>query len=154
IYQEFAKNVTEEQVKGAYEHHGEITKVVLPCAKPGQERSRFGFVHYVRGQVLECFPAKTQGDGNYTSNLYAPPMGYWMTGGAYGVPGLAQPPLIYGGGPTPAGMECFPCFYLMDGLDMFCAISLHTRGVEGAAVTVDPGYDSSDRSGRQSCDRE
>ncbi|KAI3881205.1 hypothetical protein MKX03_015910 [Papaver bracteatum] len=50
-------------------------------------------------------------------------MGYGMIGGAYGAvggaygavggaygapPGLAQPPLIYGRGPTPAGMAMFP----------------------------------------------
>ncbi|KAI3849658.1 hypothetical protein MKW92_044596 [Papaver armeniacum] len=49
---------------------------------------------------MGSLPHDQQHRTSYTSNLYAPPMGYWMTGGAYGVPGLAQPPLIYGGGPT------------------------------------------------------
>ncbi|THU44682.1 hypothetical protein C4D60_Mb02t09930 [Musa balbisiana] len=39
------KNVTQEQLKKLFEHHGEITKVVLPPAKPGHEK-RYGFVHF------------------------------------------------------------------------------------------------------------
>lgn len=40
------KNVTNEQLEKIFEHHGKITKVVLPPAKAGHERSRFGFVHF------------------------------------------------------------------------------------------------------------
>jgi heterogeneous nuclear ribonucleoprotein R len=40
------KNVTQEQLKKLFEHHGKITKVVLPPPKPGQEKNRIGFVHF------------------------------------------------------------------------------------------------------------
>lgn len=73
------KNVTQDQVKELFKHHGEITKVVLPPAKSGQENSRFGFVHFAErsmamkalkntekyeldGQVLECSLAKPPAD--------------------------------------------------------------------------------------------
>ena len=39
------KTVTQDQLKKVFEHHGEITKVVLPPAKSGHE-NRFGFVHF------------------------------------------------------------------------------------------------------------
>lgn len=40
------KNVSQDQLKKLFEHHGKITKVVLPPAKSGQEKSRIGFVHF------------------------------------------------------------------------------------------------------------
>lgn len=40
------KDITQDKLRQLFEHHGKITKVVLPPAKPGQERSRFGFVHF------------------------------------------------------------------------------------------------------------
>lgn len=40
------KNITQDQLKQLFEHHGKITKVVLPPAKSGQEKSRIGFVHF------------------------------------------------------------------------------------------------------------
>ncbi|GAU19999.1 hypothetical protein TSUD_273340 [Trifolium subterraneum] len=40
------KNVTQEQLKKLFEHHGKITKVVLPPPKSGQEKNRIGFVHF------------------------------------------------------------------------------------------------------------
>ena len=40
------KNITQDQLREVFEHHGKITKVVLPPAKAGQEKSRFGFVHF------------------------------------------------------------------------------------------------------------
>lgn len=40
------KTVTQEQLKKLFEHHGKITKVVLPASKSGQERNRIGFVHF------------------------------------------------------------------------------------------------------------
>lgn len=40
------KNVTQDQLKELFEHHGKITKVVLPPTKSGQGRSRIGFVHF------------------------------------------------------------------------------------------------------------
>ncbi|KAI3891270.1 hypothetical protein MKW92_008888, partial [Papaver armeniacum] len=42
----FPKYVTEDKVREAFEYHGDITKVVLPPANPGQEKYIFGFVHY------------------------------------------------------------------------------------------------------------
>ncbi|KAJ7526846.1 hypothetical protein O6H91_16G043400 [Diphasiastrum complanatum] len=38
--------VTEEQLKSLFERHGEVTRVVLPAAKPGQMKRDFGFVHF------------------------------------------------------------------------------------------------------------
>ena len=40
------RDVTQDQLKELFGHHGKITKVVLPPAKPGQENSRFGFIHF------------------------------------------------------------------------------------------------------------
>ena len=40
------KDVTQDQLKEVFQHHGEITKVILPPAKSGQEKSRYGFVHF------------------------------------------------------------------------------------------------------------
>lgn len=40
------KNISQDQLKKLFEHHGKITKVVLPPAKSGQEKSRIGFVHF------------------------------------------------------------------------------------------------------------
>lgn len=40
------KTVTQEQLKKLFEHHGKITKVVLPASKSGQEKNRIGFVHF------------------------------------------------------------------------------------------------------------
>ncbi|KAI4334229.1 hypothetical protein L6164_018945 [Bauhinia variegata] len=131
------KNITQDQLKKLFEHHGKITKVVLPPAKSGQERNRIGFVHFaerssamkalknteryeLEGQVLECSLAKPQADqksaGSNTQKpgllpSYPPRVGYGMVAGAYGAgygaAGLAQP-LIYGRGPTPAGMAMMP----------------------------------------------
>ena len=36
----------QDQLKKLFEHHGKITKVVLPPAKSGQEKSRIGFVYF------------------------------------------------------------------------------------------------------------
>ncbi|KAH7541756.1 hypothetical protein FEM48_Zijuj02G0001500 [Ziziphus jujuba var. spinosa] len=134
------KSVTQDQLKKQFEHHGKITKVVLPPAKFGQEKSRIGFVHFAErssamkalkntekyeldGQVLECSLAKPQADqksagsNSQKSGLlpnYPPRVGYGLVGGAYGAigagysaAGFAQP-VIYGRGPTPAGMAMMP----------------------------------------------
>ncbi|RZC78615.1 hypothetical protein C5167_002826 [Papaver somniferum] len=134
-------DITQDKLREMYEHHGEITKVVLPPAKSGQENSRFGFLHFaerasamnaikdtekyeIDGQVIDCSLAKPQADkkpdrgsSSHKSALltgYPPPLGYGMAGGAYGGlgagygnSGYAQP-LIYGRGPTPAGMSMMP----------------------------------------------
>ncbi|XVF05166.1 hypothetical protein REPUB_Repub05bG0148200 [Reevesia pubescens] len=108
------KDVTQDQLKKLFEHHGKITKVVLPPAKPGQERNRIGFVHFAErscamkalkntekyeldGQVVECSLAKPQADqkapgGSSSQNSgflpnYPPHIGYGMVGGAYGALG-------------------------------------------------------------------
>ncbi|KAD7480095.1 hypothetical protein E3N88_03231 [Mikania micrantha] len=105
------KNVTQEQLEKIFEHHGKITKVVLPPAKAGHEKSRFGFVHFadrssvlkalkntekyeLNGQTLECSLAKPQADqkssgGSSNSQKAAilpshPRAGYAFVGGAYG----------------------------------------------------------------------
>ncbi|KAA8549875.1 hypothetical protein F0562_001559 [Nyssa sinensis] len=135
------KDITQDQLRKLFEHHGKIMKVVLPPAKSGQEKNRIGFVHFVErssamkalkntekyeidGQVLECSLAKPQaeqksvgGSNSQKSGLlssYPPHVGYGLVGGAYGAlgagfgaAGFAQP-LIYGRGPTPAGMAMMP----------------------------------------------
>ncbi|KAI4373592.1 hypothetical protein MLD38_011703 [Melastoma candidum] len=105
------KDVTQDQLKKLFEHHGRITKVVLPPARPGQEKNRIGFVHFAErssamkalkntekyeldGQVVECSLAKPQVDqksavgsvaqmGSLLPN-YPLPLGYGLAGGAYG----------------------------------------------------------------------
>ncbi|KAK9061179.1 hypothetical protein SSX86_018359 [Deinandra increscens subsp. villosa] len=136
------KNVTQEQLEKIFEHHGKIMKVVLPPAKAGHEKSRFGFVHFadrssvlkalkntekyeLNGQTLECSLAKPQADqkssgGSSNSQKAAilpshPRVGYNLVGGAgygalgagYGAAGYPQP-LMYGGGPSAAGMAMMP----------------------------------------------
>lgn len=126
------KNVTQDQLRKSFEHHGKITKVVLPPAKPGHENSRFGFVHFaerssamkalkntekyeIDGQVLECSLAKPQADqkpsGQPNSQkaavlpTYPPPVGYGLVGAFSG--GLTQP-LVYGRGAAPPGLAMIP----------------------------------------------
>ncbi|KAF8395396.1 hypothetical protein HHK36_019342 [Tetracentron sinense] len=135
------KHITQDQLRELFEHHGEITRVVLPPAKSGHEKSRFGFVHFaerssamkalkntekyeIDGQIVECSLAKPQADQKSTGGphsqksgllpSYPPRAGYGLVGGAYGAlgagygaAGFAQP-LIYGRGPTPAGMAMMP----------------------------------------------
>ncbi|XP_012445976.1 heterogeneous nuclear ribonucleoprotein Q isoform X1 [Gossypium raimondii] len=108
------KDVTQDQLKKLFEHHGKITKVVLPPAKPGQERNRIAFVHFAErtcamkalndsekyeldGQVVECSLAKPLTDqktpgGSSSQNSrflpnYPPHVGYGLVGGAYGTLG-------------------------------------------------------------------
>lgn len=130
------KNITQDQLKRAFEHHGKITKVILPPAKPGHENSRFGFVHFaerssamkalkntekyeIDGQILECSLAKPQADQKSSGGLnsqkapvlptYPPPVGYGLVGATYGAlgTGLGQP-MVYGRGATPAGLAMIP----------------------------------------------
>ncbi|GER33735.1 RNA-binding (RRM/RBD/RNP motifs) family protein [Striga asiatica] len=111
------KDVTQDQLIDLFERHGKITKVVLPPAKPGHEKSRYGFVHFadrssamkalkntekyeLDGQVVECSLAKPQADQK-TSGIsssqkpallptYPPRMGYGLTPG-YGALGAGYP---------------------------------------------------------------
>ncbi|CAA0838857.1 RNA-binding (RRM/RBD/RNP motifs) family protein [Striga hermonthica] len=111
------KDVTQDQLIDLFEHHGKITKVVLPPAKPGHEKSRYGFVHFadrssamkalkntekyeLDGQVVECSLAKPQADQKTTGisssqkpallPTYPPRMGYGLTPG-YGALGAGYP---------------------------------------------------------------
>ncbi|KAG8376734.1 hypothetical protein BUALT_Bualt09G0094600 [Buddleja alternifolia] len=108
------KKVTQDQILELFEHHGKISKVVLPPAKPGQEKSRYGFVHFVErssamkalkntekyeidGQVIECSLAKPQADQKTTGRSnsqkaailpnYPPNLGYGLVGAPYGAMG-------------------------------------------------------------------
>jgi len=128
------KDVTQDQLRKLFEHHGEITKVVLPPAKSGQEK-RFGFVHFsersttmkalkdtekyeLDGDVLECSLAKPPSEKKFEIGSNSQkggllpnfaPRGYGVMGGAFGAlaPGFA-PPMIYGRGQTPGGMAMVP----------------------------------------------
>ncbi|KAJ6765647.1 hypothetical protein OIU79_021769 [Salix purpurea] len=108
------KTVTQDQLKKLFERHGKITKVVLPPAKPGQEKNRIGFVHFaerssamkalkdtekyeLNGQHVECALAKPQseqkpagGSSMQRTGLlpgYPHGAGYGMMGSAYGALG-------------------------------------------------------------------
>ncbi|KAJ4840804.1 hypothetical protein Tsubulata_015062 [Turnera subulata] len=132
------KDITQDRVRQLFERHGTVTKVVLPPAKAGHEKSRFGFVHFaerssamkalkntekyeIDGQVLDCSLAKPQADQKLSggSNAqksamhasYPPRLGFGLVGNAYGAGyGAAAftQPMIYGRGPTPAGMAMMP----------------------------------------------
>ncbi|KAL3327535.1 hypothetical protein AABB24_035289 [Solanum stoloniferum] len=108
------KHINQDKLRELFEHHGKITKVVLPPAKPGQEQSRYGFVHFadrssamralkntekyeIDGKILECSLAKPQVDqkssGGSSSQkgatlpTYPPRIGYGMMGAPYGALG-------------------------------------------------------------------
>ncbi|XP_072967390.1 heterogeneous nuclear ribonucleoprotein Q [Typha angustifolia] len=129
------QNVTEDQLEKLFEHHGEITKVVLPPAKSGHQK-RYGFVHFkersmamkaikdteryeIDGDVLDCSLAKPPSDKKVESGSnaqkgpllpnYPTSIGYGVMGGGYGAlaPGLGQP-MIYGRGQSPAAMAMVP----------------------------------------------
>ncbi|KAL9336551.1 hypothetical protein Peur_071039 [Populus x canadensis] len=140
------EDITQDRLRQLFEHHGKVTKVVLPPAKPGHEKSRFGFVHFaerssamkalkntekyeIDGQVLDCSLAKPHtdqkpsgGPNSQNSSLYSnfqPQLGYGLAGGTYGAFGAGfggagfgaagfTQPVIYGRGPTPAGMAMMP----------------------------------------------
>ncbi|KAH8485327.1 hypothetical protein H0E87_026936 [Populus deltoides] len=140
------EDITQDCLRQLFEHHGKVTKVVLPPAKPGHEKSRFGFVHFaerssamkalkntekyeIDGQVLDCSLAKPHtdqkpsgGPNSQNSSSYSnfqPQLGYGLAGGTYGAFGAGfgsagfgaagfTQPVIYGRGPTPAGMAMMP----------------------------------------------
>ncbi|XP_057999634.1 heterogeneous nuclear ribonucleoprotein Q isoform X2 [Hevea brasiliensis] len=108
------KDITQDRLRKLFEHHGKVTKVVLPPAKAGHERSRFGFVHFaerssamkalkntekyeIDGQVLECSLAKPQADQKSSGGpnsqksvlhpTFPPRLGYGLVGGTYGALG-------------------------------------------------------------------
>ncbi|KAL4183106.1 hypothetical protein AMTRI_Chr11g96550 [Amborella trichopoda] len=140
VCENLPKGVTQNKLKELFESHGEITKVVLPSAKKGQENANYGFIPFpfaqragvvralkntekyeIDGQVLECSLAEPQIDKCPNSGLnshkaglllaYPGCLGYGMDPydalGARYVLVLVQP-MIYGRGPTPAGMTMVP----------------------------------------------
>ncbi|KAL2953719.1 hypothetical protein AAZX31_19G181100 [Glycine max] len=104
------ENITQDRLKELSEHHGKITKVVLPSAKTGQEKSRFGFVHFaerssamkalknaekyeIDGQTLECSLANSHKPAVLPA--YPPHLGYGgmigsAIGAGFGTAGFAQ----------------------------------------------------------------
>lgn len=142
------ENATQEQVWKLFEHHGEITKVMLPPSKPGQLKRDFGFVHFadrssalkaiektekyvLEGRELETSLAKPPPDkrpgpmgmhapfgAGLLPQLYQSRAGFGFSGpDMYGAMasgiGLSRgygqmQPVIYGRGPTPAGMAMVP----------------------------------------------
>ncbi|XP_060203836.1 heterogeneous nuclear ribonucleoprotein Q isoform X1 [Lycium barbarum] len=123
----YVKNIPEntptDQLKELFQRHGEVTRVVMPPAKPGGKRD-FGFVHYaerssalkavkdaetyeVNGQVLEVVLAKPQTEKKFDAASphnalphpnYIPHPGY----GAY--------PVNPYGGPLTAGYGAAAAF--------------------------------------------
>lgn len=68
------KNVTQEQLKKLFDHHGKITKVVLPPAKSGQEKNRIGFVHFSeRSSAMKALKntEKYELDGEHFSRSFS-----------------------------------------------------------------------------------
>ncbi|KAL8499591.1 hypothetical protein ACS0TY_019539 [Phlomoides rotata] len=132
----YVKNIPEntqtEQLKELFQHHGEVTKVVMPPAKAGGKRD-FGFIHYadrssalkavketekyeINGQLLEVVLAKPQAEKKFdaanphNSQIpnYIPHPGYAGIPVNPYAPGFQQQPMIYGRGPMPAGMQMVP----------------------------------------------
>lgn len=69
------ENITQDRLKGLFEHHGKITKVVLPPAKAGHEKSRFGFVHFAeRSSAMKALKntEKYEIDGTFSLLFYMP----------------------------------------------------------------------------------
>ncbi|KAJ0968642.1 hypothetical protein J5N97_025559 [Dioscorea zingiberensis] len=132
------ENVTSEKLKEIFGRHGEVTKVVLPPAKAGQNKRDFGFIHFaerssalravkgtekyeIDGHVLEAVLAKPQTErksDSHKAGLFPsyppypsygyPPDPYGAYGSGYGASGYGHQPVIYGRGPTPAGMKMVP----------------------------------------------
>ncbi|KAJ6839035.1 heterogeneous nuclear ribonucleoprotein R [Iris pallida] len=81
------ENVTSEKLKELFQRHGEVTKVVLPPSKAGQNKRDFGFIHFaersgalkavkgtekyeIDGQVIEVVLAKPQADKKFDHASY------------------------------------------------------------------------------------
>eukprot|EP00250_Pteridium_aquilinum_P009088 c18434_g1_i1 orf=399-2066(-) len=164
---------TQEQVWKLFEHHGEITKVMLPQSKPGQMKRDFGFVHFadrncalkaiektekyvLDGRELETSLAKPPADKRPGAmamhspfgsgilpqalptragfGLSAPDMYSAMAMGLGANRGFGQvQPVIYGRGPTPAGMAMVPMM-LPDGRVGYVLQQAGATGVPPAAA--------------------
>ncbi|XP_068635280.1 heterogeneous nuclear ribonucleoprotein Q-like [Aristolochia californica] len=104
-------NTTPDQLKEIFQVHGEVTKVVLPPGKAGNNKGGFGFIHYaersnalkavkeaekydINGQVLDVSLAKPQSEKKFDSSSnsykggllpsYMPYSGYGFLGDSYG----------------------------------------------------------------------
>ncbi|KAJ6750034.1 hypothetical protein OIU85_000643 [Salix viminalis] len=100
------EDITQDCLRQLLEHHGKVTEVVLPPAKPGHEKSRFGFVHFAeRSSAMKALKntEKYEIDGQVLD--YGG--GYGAFGAGFGAAGFTQP-VIYGRGSTPAGMAMVP----------------------------------------------
>ncbi|XXG68074.1 hypothetical protein AAC387_Pa06g1251 [Persea americana] len=116
-------STTPDQLKELFQRHGEIKRVVLPPAKPGQNKRDFGFIYFterssalkavketekyeIDGHVLETSLAKPQTDrkSDAASNAYKggiipsylPPSGYGFFGDPYGALGAGYGAARYG----------------------------------------------------------
>lgn len=132
------KDVSQDELKKLFEHHGEISKVVLPPAKSGQEK-RFGFIHFaerssamkalknteryeINGEVIECSLAKPPADNKKVESgsgarkgallpnyAAAGRVGYGIMGGAYGpLTPGFTPAMVYGNRQPAAGTAMVP----------------------------------------------
>lgn len=66
-------NITQDRLKALFEHHGKITKVVVPSAKAGHEMSRYGFVHFAeRSSAMKALKntEKYEIDGSFFFLLF------------------------------------------------------------------------------------
>lgn len=61
-------STTPDQLKELFQRHGEIKRVVLPPAKPGQNKRDFGFIYFTeRSSALKAVKEteKYEIDGNF-----------------------------------------------------------------------------------------
>ncbi|MCO5600216.1 hypothetical protein L7F22_054326 [Adiantum nelumboides] len=110
------ESATQEQLWKLFEHHGEITKVMLPQSKAGQPKRDFGFIHFadrssalkaieksekyvLDGRELETSLAKPPGEKRAGAAAMPSPFGSGIlpqalpARGGFGLPG----PNMYGG---------------------------------------------------------
>ncbi|KAG9453181.1 hypothetical protein H6P81_006085 [Aristolochia fimbriata] len=107
-------NTTPDQLKEIFQVHGEVTKIVLPPGKSGNNKGGFGFIHYaertralkavketenydINGQVLDVSLAKPQSEKKFESSSnsykggllpsYMPYSGFGFLGDPYGALG-------------------------------------------------------------------
>ncbi|XP_026441084.1 heterogeneous nuclear ribonucleoprotein Q-like [Papaver somniferum] len=110
------ENTTTEQLKELFRRHGEVTKIVLPPGKGGQNKKEFGFIHYaerssalkaikgtekyeIDGRVLDVALAKPLNEKKFdTNNSYKPAAAPAYLPYQYGDPyGAAAAAAAYGG---------------------------------------------------------
>ncbi|KAI5074337.1 hypothetical protein GOP47_0010298 [Adiantum capillus-veneris] len=174
------ESATQEQLWKLFEHHGEITKVMLPQSKAGQPKRDFGFIHFAdRSSALKAIEKSEKYvlDGRELETSLAKPPAEKRPGAAAAMPspfgsgilpqalpargGFALPgpnmyggmamgfsgsrgfgqvqPVIYGRGPTPAGMAMVPMM-LPDGRIGYV--------LQQSGTAVAPSVSAYDREGR------